>query len=106
MGRKRVRDELGTGRSDCGQGGPVEAQNTGAIYRMEVETVQVGGPGEDSGGEEEEDPKREGEDCGGPNLLNPTFVHFVRLVWLRGEIQGQGIFSYGPAAPVPVFPIH
>lgn len=76
-----------TGWSGRWEGGPVETQNGWAIYRMQMKAVQICGPGEDSGGEEEKDTEWEGEGGGGLNFLDPAFVHFVRLPQLLGEIR-------------------
>ena len=52
-------------------------ENAGTVYGVQVKTVEIRGPGEDSGGDEEEYTKGKGEGGCGLNILDPAFVHFV-----------------------------
>jgi len=45
-----------------------------------MKAVEIRGPGEDSGGEEEEDTEREGKRGSELNFSDPTFVHFARAL--------------------------
>ena len=71
---------MGAGGSDCGQGGSVKVENAGTVYRVQVKTVQICGPGEESRREEEKHTKGEGKGCCRFDILDPTFVHSARLV--------------------------
>lgn len=71
----RMDDVFGFGRPDCLHGGPVELENAGTIYRVQLEAVQIRGPSEDSGGDEKDYAKGEGKYGSGLNILGQVVVH-------------------------------
>lgn len=66
-------------------------ENAGCVYRMQMKPVEIRGPGEDPGGDEEEYTKGERKGGGGFGILDPMLIHFFCLAQLLGGEITWGI---------------